>query len=1420
MSIASINMRKSIYYIYSFIILFSILCSSKINAQTVNWGLNIGGTGFDFARFTIVDDSNNFYVLGMFNNSVTIDSAGNPKVMVSAGQRDYFLIKYNCNRVQQWRVRVGGTGQEGGAFAGYGLALSKSGNIFISGSFSGTCNFVSSNGNVFSSKTSSGADDIFTAKLNNNGIFQWVIDHGSSGWDEAGSIAVDDNENVYTLGFFSGTCTFKSVGAGPTLNRVSFGSTDVFITKHNSNGSLIYATAGGSTAQDMATNARADKYGNLYVTGIFSCCSGGNGTFGNYTIGNANSWGGFVAKLNSAGQYVWIKHMGSAADEAFINLEIDHKNDKIYAVGHFNATTTITSTPPLSAVTLTPNGGSDILLTKFDSSGGLLWANKYGGTGNDIGWGIDIGNDGNPIIGGEFANTFTFGSTNLTATGGMNAMAGKVNANNGIPMTAGRVSGNGLTYCRGLSHNKSGNVVLTGYFTQTTNAGASVLNSAGAEDAFIASYQFTDTTIIAANATVLNCGDSIRIYATNKTEDKFRWFRNDTLVLVTDSNFYYAKRGGTYFVVNTNNCAVPDSSNKITLTGVGFISNVVSNLNACKGDSVQLSFSSNGSSFAWSPANLFSNPNILNPKFRADTSRYLYLVASTGVCQKRDSFFVTINQVNLSIAPISSICLGDSIRLVASGANSYAWSPKLYINDTTLSNPFVKPTANQYFKVKGITNSCSRIDSILVVVNSALAIADPDTAICLGDTLQMLSVVNNLNIRWTPNYNINSDTSQFPKIWPRADTSYILRVTNNGCIARDTIRIRVKPLPNVIASADTSICAGDTINISASGAITYLWSPNLNLAGATLANPKVFPTISQTYRVVGSNNGCSAIDSLRVSVTQISVNLPTDTLLCSGDTIQLTSSYIGSNIAWSPAYNISNTTLSSPRVWPKQDTTYYLQVINGTCAARDSIRVKIVNVPNVDAGSNLDICQGSTVNLLASGANTYHWWPNLNINDTTLRNPIVSTPISRTYYVLGKVGNCAAIDSIAINFIPVASNAGNDTLICPGDTISLRGAGTPSLGNWIPNWNMSDPSVLNPKVWPSKDTAYVLSISNSGCRANDTVRIRLRPLPLLNAGSNQTICIGDSITLNASGALIYQWLNNYNISDVNIANPKVYPMVDTSYVLRGLIDFCPTTDTVQITVLEYPIVDAGPDQTICHYETTDLAGQVSQATSFMWRSDPSLNDAAILNPTVYPKQNTTSYVLNANNQTCVSRDTVTIFVAPLLNAAISANPKKGDVPLNVVFTNQSSATGKYFVWELGDGSRINTKDVLHTFNQSGKFSVLMIVEDSIGCVDSATVEIEALELEDLEMPNVFTPQGDGINETFGPVYIGNFEYLKLYIYSRWGELLYETYIPGGTWWDGTYKDAPCPDGVYFYILEAKSKAGNFYERHGTVTLLR
>lgn len=1223
----------------------------------------------------------------------------------------------------------------------------KNGNLFISGSFSGSCNFVSSNGNIFTTRSSvSGSDDIFTAKLNNNGIFQWVANSGGVGWDEAGSICIDDSENVYTTGFYTGSVTFNSSGGTPNLSRTGLGSTDAFVTKHSATGTLVYATTFGSTSQDMGTNLRADKFGNLYLTGIFSCCAGGPATLGNYVINNSGSWGGFISKLNNLGQFVWVNHIGSSADEAFINLEIDHENHFIYGVGHFNGATTLTSRPPFTSVNLTPNGGSDILVAKFDTSGGLRWANKYGGTGNDIGWGIDVGNDGNIVFGAEYGSTFAFGSTNMLATGSMNVIAGKVNATNGNPILGGRVSGNGGSFCRGMSHNKSGQVIITGYFTQTTNAGPNVLVSAGAEDAFIASFQFTDTTLLITNKTNLNCNDSARLSVPNKTRDQFRWFRNDTLVTVTDSNFLFIKVPGTYKVVNINNCATPDTSNTVVITSSAITLNVGPPITACNSDSIQINITSTASQYSWTPAAIFNNPTLKNPKLKMPASGKIYVTATSPSCTLTDSIAITVLTPTVGAGLDTSVCLGDSVRLngTASGATS---------------------------------------------------------------------------VNWTQNYRIIQANTLTPTVFPLVDTNYVITAVISGCTVRDTIRVVVKSTPNVIASADIAICRGDTANLNVSGANSYTWWPATNISNTSIQSPKTYPISSQYYYVRGTTNGCSAIDSVLVSVTVVNINAGADSLLCLGDSIRLNATTNGTSFAWLTNFNIESLNSLTPKVWPNKDTLYVLQASIGSCQNYDTIRLSLTSAPAVDAGTDRDICTGATLTLNANGANTYAWWPNIAINDTTLKSPIVSTQTSRYYYVRGYVGTCSAIDSIWINYIPVNANAGNDTLVCPGDTITLNGFVDPNIGSWWPNYRIDNINLLKAKVWPLKDTFYVISAINGSCVAKDTVRILHRVLPSLDAGADKQICLGDTVLLTATGANFYTWLSNYNITSVNNSNTRVFPLIDTAYVVEGLNDVCHVYDTVLVKVLPYPTVDAGEDITICDYETTQLQGVVNNNSSFTWLSSASLSDIKVLDPIAFPSQ-TTSYFLTANNQQCASSDTVTVWVSTLLNAAISANPIKGIVPLNVNFTNQSSNTGKTFWWTFGDGNSGNTRDIQHIFNVIGKYTTQMVVADSNGCLDTANIQIEVLGEENIWVPNVFTPQGDSINDVFKPVYIGTFEYIELRVYSRWGELLHIARVPGENWWNGTYKGSECPDGVYVFILLAKGGSGKNYEFNGTVTLLR
>jgi gliding motility-associated-like protein len=144
-----------------------------------------------------------------------------------------------------------------------------------------------------------------------------------------------------------------------------------------------------------------------------------------------------------------------------------------------------------------------------------------------------------------------------------------------------------------------------------------------------------------------------------------------------------------------------------------------------------------------------------------------------------------------------------------------------------------------------------------------------------------------------------------------------------------------------------------------------------------------------------------------------------------------------------------------------------------------------------------------------------------------------------------------------------------------------------------------------------------------------------------------------------------------------------------------------------------------------------------------------------------------------------------------------------------------------FLWDFGDNKQDTLKHPSYVYLNAGRFLVNLLASDTNGCFDTASLEIVVNEEEFLFVPNVFTPQGNGLNEVFEAVYTkSQFDFLELLVYSRWGELLHKTQMPGGVWWNGTYKDSPCPEGVYFYVLKAKSSTGKLYDLNGTITLIR
>ena len=190
----------------------------------------------------------------------------------------------------------------------------------------------------------------------------------------------------------------------------------------------------------------------------------------------------------------------------------------------------------------------------------------------------------------------------------------------------------------------------------------------------------------------------------------------------------------------------------------------------------------------------------------------------------------------------------------------------------------------------------------------------------------------------------------------------------------DSLTVTVNPLPTVTAGPDTIICAGDSIQLFATGGLSYIWDPVGSLSDPALANPIAFPTISTTYTVIATDsNSCVNTATTNVAVNALPpVNAGPDTALCINDTIQLNATG-ASNYVWMPADSLSDPMLANPLAFPVNTTTY---LVTGTdtigCAATDTIVVTVNQLPLADAGIDTAILLWRSVRTYGYGWSWLH----------------------------------------------------------------------------------------------------------------------------------------------------------------------------------------------------------------------------------------------------------------------------------------------------------------------------------------------------------------------------------------------------------------------------------------------------------------
>ncbi|MDB5282543.1 MAG: type sorting protein, partial [Bacteroidota bacterium] len=255
--------------------------------------------------------------------------------------------------------------------------------------------------------TTSGSVDFFIVKYDSAGNVLWAKEAGGAGPDYSRCISTDRYGNAYVAGSFaSSSITFGS----NTLTNAGDG--DVFITKYDTAGNVVWANAAGGAAYDVAYGIGTDTHGNSFITGTFASSSI---AFGPYTLGNntTSDYDYFIVKYDSAGNAIWAHGEYGASDAQGYAVNIDGTGNA-YVAGSFGGTSIILG----STVTLYNSGAGNLFVVKYDTSGKALWAKDPGGSGGDVGQGISTDANGNVYVVGNLTSTnITFGNTVLGYSG-------------------------------------------------------------------------------------------------------------------------------------------------------------------------------------------------------------------------------------------------------------------------------------------------------------------------------------------------------------------------------------------------------------------------------------------------------------------------------------------------------------------------------------------------------------------------------------------------------------------------------------------------------------------------------------------------------------------------------------------------------------------------------------------------------------------------------------------------------------------------------------------------------------------------------------------------------------------------------------------------------------------------------------------
>lgn len=524
----------------------------------------------------------------------------------------------------------------------------------------------------------------------------------------------------------------------------------------------------------------------------------------------------------------------------------------------------------------------------------------------------------------------------------------------------------------------------------------------------------------------------------------------------------------TYTVTGINGSCSSTKTITINVTSLPSITVTPSNTTICSGNCTSLS-ATGATSYTWIPGAINSFSISACPG-----SPTVYTVTgSNGTCSSSKT--VTVNVTPTPTVGITAssgtICAGQSTTLTASGATNYSWQPGAF----TTTVIAVTPTATTVYTVTGTNGSCSSTKTISVNVTSTPTVAASitNTSICSG-TPVVVNVTGAATYTWLPAGSGNTST-----LSPASTTVYTVTGSNGSCNGTPaTFTINVTPTPTTgVTSSSNTICAGQTVTLTASGGLNYSWQPG----AFTTTMVAVSPTATTVYTVTGSDGSCSSTATISITVnTTPSIGASvSNTTICSGSsvTVNVTGA---ATYTWLPTGSGSSSVLS-----PGSTTVYTVTGANGSCnSAPVNFTINVNPSPVISTSvtnvSCFGLCDGA-MTVTASGGSAPYFYSltqtapicaattcsalcagTYTMNVTDANGCVTSTPI-------------VIIQPTAVMAAVTSTNASCGT--CPDGAADAPVTGGTSPYTWMWSNGVTTPS--NPNLLPGCYTVTVTD--NNGC---------------------------------------------------------------------------------------------------------------------------------------------------------------------------------------------------------------------------------------------------------------------------------------------------------------------------------------------------